>query len=393
MAARSETGAQSTPERKQLGGAQIRADFGPKGRIAKLAITNLCNAIAASGRSTEFLARWKAALALPETARKLLAGDDASPFSRPLLSMETEPETLLFTVQTYFALVVKIITARAVFGRNTAYVPSRQEPLSLSIEALAAIESGEAFREVGVCAFPQDDCYGWYLEECSESLVDALRHITECANGYGLTAHSHTEDEYHELFGELYASLIPRKLRHSLGEYYTPEWLVDFVLDCVGYDGDPSMRLIDPSCGSGAFLVRAIGRAMSRAARTGSRRDSKGSTSKQFRLPRIAGVDINPLAVLAAKASYIIALRHMFPFEGQVNIPVHTFDLITGAIDEPKGQGSSRVATELKPGRFDLVVGNPPWVLWDNLSPEYREATKPLWRDYGLFSLSGSMSV
>jgi hypothetical protein len=40
-------------------------------------------------------------------------------------------------------------------------------------------------------------------------------------------------------------------------------------------------------------------------------------------------------------------------------------------------------------GHFDFVVGNPPWVNWDSLSAEYREATKRLWVDYGLFSLKG----
>ena len=40
-------------------------------------------------------------------------------------------------------------------------------------------------------------------------------------------------------------------------------------------------------------------------------------------------------------------------------------------------------------GKFDFVVGNPPWIRWDYLSQEYRNATLPLWKDYGLFSLKG----
>ena len=39
---------------------------------------------------------------------------------------------------------------------------------------------------------------------------------------------------------------------------------------------------------------------------------------------------------------------------------------------------------------FDFVVGNPPWIAWDNLPGDYREATKPHWQRYGLFSLSGN---
>ncbi|MCS7099758.1 MAG: hypothetical protein RMH84_02690, partial [Sulfolobales archaeon] len=35
-------------------------------------------------------------------------------------------------------------------------------------------------------------------------------------------------------------------------------------------------------------------------------------------------------------------------------------------------------------GRFDYVVGNPPWVRWESLSEEYRKLSKPLWERYGI---------
>jgi hypothetical protein len=40
-------------------------------------------------------------------------------------------------------------------------------------------------------------------------------------------------------------------------------------------------------------------------------------------------------------------------------------------------------------GKFDFVVGNPPWIRWGYLSQEYRTETLTLWKDYGLFSLKG----
>ena len=40
-------------------------------------------------------------------------------------------------------------------------------------------------------------------------------------------------------------------------------------------------------------------------------------------------------------------------------------------------------------GKFDFVVGNPPWVRWGYLPEGYRDATLKLWKEYGLFSLSG----
>ncbi|MBM4034628.1 MAG: hypothetical protein FJ291_23030, partial [Planctomycetes bacterium] len=40
-------------------------------------------------------------------------------------------------------------------------------------------------------------------------------------------------------------------------------------------------------------------------------------------------------------------------------------------------------------GKFDYVVGNPPWIRWGYLSQDYRNATLGMWKDYGLFSLGG----
>lgn len=35
-------------------------------------------------------------------------------------------------------------------------------------------------------------------------------------------------------------------------------------------------------------------------------------------------------------------------------------------------------------GRFDYVIGNPPWIRWDNLPQPYREITIEVWKKYGL---------
>lgn len=37
--------------------------------------------------------------------------------------------------------------------------------------------------------------------------------------------------------------------------------------------------------------------------------------------------------------------------------------------------------------RFDVVVGNPPWLSWSNMPAEWRGATQELWRRYGLFNV------
>jgi hypothetical protein len=190
----------------------------------------------------------------------------------------------------------------------------------------------------------------------------------------------------------------------------------------------------------------------------------------------VVGIDLNPLAVLASRANYVIALGDLIRYipKGGVEIPVYLADSIlvsrkvkfTGEwevylttsegefsvphevidknllpnvlgvietcvrgdysesefkkliekdfaglkkgsiaslvelydkIKELEKEGKNRIWTRLLKnsfapllmGKFDFVVGNPPWVRWGYLPEGYRDATLKLWKDYGLFSLSG----
>ena len=43
-----------------------------------------------------------------------------------------------------------------------------------------------------------------------------------------------------------------------MGEYYTPDWLVDFTIKESNYEAGLNTSLLDPTCGSGTFLTHAI---------------------------------------------------------------------------------------------------------------------------------------
>jgi SAM-dependent methyltransferase len=165
---------------------------------------------------------------------------------------------------------------------------------------------------------------------------------------------------------DLYQRIFPRRARHALGEYYTPDWLADHVLDELGYTGQ---RMLDPACGSGTFLVAAINRV-----RRSNAHLTRGDLLDKI-LDSVAGFDVNPLAVFTARANYRIAIRDLLPADREV--PVELRDSILDPAPEWLG-------------RADVVAGNPPWIAWDHLPQEYRERTKPLWRQYGLFSLTAA---
>lgn len=163
----------------------------------------------------------------------------------------------------------------------------------------------------------------------------------------------------HDHLGELLEDVVAVPQRRRSGQHLTPAWLVDQVLNRVGYTGAAGESLIDPSCGSGRFLLRAARRAL---AVTGSAAEV---------LSQIAGCDNDPLAVALARANLRLA------FGPEMNPPVWC------------GNVFSVLPPELAARRFSRVVGNPPWVRWNLLSAEARAETAPLWRAYRLFSLSG----
>ena len=310
-----------------------------------------------------------------------------------------KPDAMLFALHTYYALVVKLLVGQIIAHWRGLPAPlegplraAGSERLRLEMEQL---EAGVISGRTGLAGLGRDDPFCWYTAAWCEPIEGLVRQLAARLAEYDpATLPKHPEGTRAgngDLLGQFYQELFPRELRHRLGEYYTPGWLADHVLDVAGYSGAPDGRLLDPACGSGTFLVEAIGRVrrwhqshggrvasgtgVPPVARQGHARLGEGELCRQI-LANVVGCDLNPLAVITAKANYLMALGDLLPQADRVEIPVHLCDSI---LDAPPALG-----------RFDYVVGNPPWIAWDNLPAEYREVTKPLWRSYGLFSLSGN---
>jgi SAM-dependent methyltransferase len=268
---------------------------------------------------------------------------------------EYNSDAFLFALQSYYALLLQLLVRR--FPRLER-IDFSEGPFSWGLWA----EDAELAAELRCLSAAMEDYSPSQVEEDASSSGDLLK--------------------------ALYQELFPRALRHRLGEYYTPDWLARHVLDQVGYGGQTEQRVLDPACGSGTFLLTAIGRI--RAAWISSHHGNLPDSSKAelcgHILSHVAGIDLNPLAVMTARANYLIAIRDLLPSAEtmepleSLQIPIYLGDSI---LNLPPHDALGKE-------RFDVVVGNPPWIAWDNLPADYREATKPLWEHYGLFSLSGN---
>jgi len=103
-----------------------------------------------------------------------------------------------------------------------------------------------------------------------------------------------------DIFSHLYEDFIDRTLRYRVGEYYTPWWLIELILERLVAMG-ASIKddiVLDPSCGSGRFLVSTFYRKV------------KEGEDPEKAYYSIVGIDINPLATSIARAEMIIAYRY-----------------------------------------------------------------------------------
>ena len=118
----------------------------------------------------------------------------------------------------------------------------------------------------------------------------------------------------------VYQQLIDPKDRHDLGEYYTPDWLCERIVDELlpkhGYKA-----VLDPSCGSGSFLRATIHHFLNH--------NPDGTDNDKLRmiLGKVQGIDIHPVAVTISRATYVLALGKLVNAAREpVNLPVYLAD-------------------------------------------------------------------
>ena len=150
------------------------------------------------------------------------------------------------------------------------------------------------------------------------------------------------------------------------GVVLTKPHVVSLLLDLSGYTVDrdlTQLSLLEPSCGEGAFLVPAVERLLSVAKNRGV--DVADLSS------RIAGFDIDPKHVESARIAVAAVLRkHGIPPEK-----------VTTLASEWIGASDFLLKNEAR--RFDVIVGNPPYVRIEQLTTplqvEYRRRYRSLY--------------
>ena len=190
----------------------------------------------------------------------------------------------LFIRHTYLTTLVGIMV-QAHFGIDVARF-AESEPANLL--------NGETLRQhTGLVGITESDLFSWPLE------ADELSYVGVIARQ---VAKFNWEGDYADLAHTLYQSAISADERKRMGEYYTPLWLAQAITEELVTD-PANAKVLDPACGSGTFLAAAVRHLIAHA------QDLTPGEQLAKLQENIVGIDLHPVAVQLAKATWVIACR------------------------------------------------------------------------------------
>lgn len=209
----------------------------------------------------------------------------------------------LFLQHTYLVVVAKAVATAALIDR----LP----------DSGRALLDGDAFTDLGILGAVEGDFFDWLLSDTEgDGLVLKIAHQAARFDLSAIEA---------DVLKGLYESLIDPEQRHFLGEYYTPDWLAARIVS-EAIDKPLEQRVIDPACGSGTFLFHAV----RRLAAAASKAKSDPEQTVRLAARQVAGIDIHPVAVIFARATWLLAIAPTLN-EGRpdtFSIPVYLGDAL-----------------------------------------------------------------
>ncbi|HEX6968769.1 MAG TPA: BREX-2 system adenine-specific DNA-methyltransferase PglX, partial [Micromonosporaceae bacterium] len=213
----------------------------------------------------------------------------------------------------------------------------------------------------------------------------------------GNLVHNFCDDSWDTRFlGDLYQDLS-EAARETYALLQTPEFVQEFILDltltpAVAEFGHDVVKVIDPTCGSGHFVLGAFHRLMKQWEEHAPNRDLYERV--HLALDAVHGVDINPFAVAIARFRLLVAAMRASNLKTLADTAGYTFPLHLavgdslikhreGVLFGEDPMTEFAYATEdlhehpriLASGRYHVVVGNPPYIRIEDkgLKQAYRQ--------------------
>lgn len=164
-----------------------------------------------------------------------------------------------------------------------------------------------------------------------------------------------------DIIGYLYQLLNDKADLKNSGQFFTPDKLAEYIVTKAIEKIDiHDIKILDPACGSGQFLIKSFMFLFNRLLIQTGDRDLAASKS----ISLIHGTDIDPIAAEIAK--FNLMKISGAPYK---NINVHVADYLTKP-DTKIFHGP--ILTDMN--KYDIILGNPPWR--SRFSPEEKKYYK-----------------
>ena len=238
----------------------------------------------------------------------------------------TEEMDDLFVRHTYLSAVIGMVV-QASFGIDIRRL-AEHEPADLLL-------GRELHQATGIQGALESDFFSWPNEVGGAPLLKTLaRRVARFDWG----------EPPPDTAAVLYETVIPPDERRQLGEYYTPAWLARaMVRELV--TAPLSQRVLDPACGSGAFVAEAVSHFIAAARGAGW---EPGEVLNRLR-DAVTGIDVHPVAVHLARSAWVLAARPAIAAAGATGLDA--------SLSIPVYLGR-RAATAVPRGRHDRREGS-----------------------------------
>ncbi len=154
-----------------------------------------------------------------------------------------------------------------------------------------------------------------------------------------------------DTLGVLFERLIKEEERKDLGQFYTPQEIVNYMIDFL--EIRPESNILDPTCGCGVFLVTAY---------------NYLKRINPNAIQNIYGVDLNNSATKIARIN--LWLRNGQNLNSlkilEKNIKIGNSIVENRFVDKKAFNWKKEFSNVLNEGGFDFIIGNPPYVTLKN---------------------------
>ncbi|MBU3202755.1 Eco57I restriction-modification methylase domain-containing protein [Clostridium algidicarnis] len=264
---------------------------------------------------------------------------------------EIDSKMYLFALQTFFNIVLKLLVHSFLSQLISPSFTAKDALTKAQVDMLFDGNNDEDNKIVD--NFFESHFLEWFTYSDRGFEVDIVNKTLELISNFDLGTFVLKPEEVQDILQEVYMELIPIEMRHLMGEYFSPDWIVEHALDMVSYDGDISKTLVDPTSGSGTFLTQALKRIIKKK----DGKIVKGDIEKI--IDNLVGFDINPISVVAAKANFILILFSAFfdefeeDFGEPVSIPIYIADSILSPVVYSE-ENDDTLVIDTSAGKFEI---------------------------------------